>query len=301
MTRIAEMMAMGSFLSERVRAGDVATFDQHAGPPSFSASDFGDFVVRFSRRRMYEFSAAWHDNGFPAVDLGHKHAASLMATNTRAESIREARAPWGAFLVRIPHGLVSHDIKQRVRFADGTEREDGVITRHALYALVYVNGYVTAHIADEQGVFDVVKVETVAELGETSKHDPTGNLVARLVLGVCMEMTTSVYKGGSLRPQPVKRDSRTGEPRTWTFRLSRDVKVDCRAAVRDYCAGVTHSAPSVQCLVRGHWRQQPCGKGGADRRNIFVEPYWRGPEDADIALRKHRVSAGPASEAEASC
>ena len=287
---VVELMAMGSFLSERVRAGDVATFDRYAGPPTFSTDNLGDFTVRFSRRRFYEFACAWHDNGFPAVDIGHKHAASLMATNTRADSISEARAPWSAFLVRIPRGLLSHDIKQRVRFADGTVREDGAVTRHALYALVLVDAYVTVHIAGEEGVFGIVKAESVAELGDTAKCDATGNLVARLVLGVCMEMTTSAYKGGSLRPQPVKRDGRTGEPQTWTFKLSRDVKVDCRAAVRDYCAGITHSAPSVQSLVRGHWRQQPCGKGRAERRNIFVEPYWRGPEGAPIALRSMRLA-----------
>ena len=28
----------------------------------------------------------------------------------------------------------------------------------------------------------------------------------------------------------------------------------------------------------------------ADRRWIHVEPYWRGPEDAPIALRSHKLT-----------
>jgi hypothetical protein len=66
----------------------------------------------------------------------------------------------------------------------------------------------------------------------------------------------------------------------------------------DYVDGI-HAAymvvrripPSVQCLVRGHWKRQPCGHELQDRKWIQIEPYWRGPEDAPIAVRSHRVSS----------
>lgn len=37
--------------------------------------------------------------------------------------------------------------------------------------------------------------------------------------------------------------------------------------------------------VRGHWRQQACGAGRLERRRLFVQPHWRGPE-AGTALAK---------------
>jgi len=46
-------------------------------------------------------------------------------------------------------------------------------------------------------------------------------------------------------------------------------------------------SPTVQCVVAGHWKMQPCGPGGSERKRIFIEPYWRGPEDAPIAIRPH--------------
>lgn len=33
-----------------------------------------------------------------------------------------------------------------------------------------------------------------------------------------------------------------------------------------------------QFVVRGHWRNQPCGKGRQDRKLIWVEPHYKGPE-----------------------
>lgn len=36
-------------------------------------------------------------------------------------------------------------------------------------------------------------------------------------------------------------------------------------------------------VVRGHWRQQPCGPGRADRKTIWIEPFWRGAGDKAIA------------------
>jgi len=83
-----------------------------------------------------------------------------------------------------------------------------------------------------------------------------------------------------------------GAPKSWTFQLSRPVKVDCRseviAALERAAQGQPKGrAPSVQTLVRGHWKRQACGVGRAARRYIHVEPYWRGPEDAPIAVRSH--------------
>lgn len=45
-------------------------------------------------------------------------------------------------------------------------------------------------------------------------------------------------------------------------------------------------------VVRGHWKQQVCGPGRVDRKHLFVEPYWRGPELAEVISRDYVVTAG---------
>lgn len=47
----------------------------------------------------------------------------------------------------------------------------------------------------------------------------------------------------------------------------------------------------VRTLVSGHWRRFACGEGRKERKWQFVEPYWRGPEDANTAQEnEHRLS-----------
>ncbi len=41
--------------------------------------------------------------------------------------------------------------------------------------------------------------------------------------------------------------------------------------------------------VRGHWRNQPCGKGNEDTRNIFIKPHWRGPTYAEMVEKGYVV------------
>lgn len=46
-------------------------------------------------------------------------------------------------------------------------------------------------------------------------------------------------------------------------------------------------AVSVRHLVRGHWKMQAYGPERQDRKHIFVEPYWRGPELAEMVERDY--------------
>ena len=296
MNVVLNMMAMGSFLAERLRGG-IAEYERsvremvpEAPPDATDGTKCARAIARLNRR----WSCAWCQNGFPRVTLGHKHAAALMATRTRSESIPDARPPWSAFLVDVPSGLLAwNDLKLREFWPDGTETVTP-LNVNVEHVCVLADGTETVMLP-VAGPQTLTMIHSgvgkgVAGFGDFEDCNVPGfTLLGRLVLGVCMEMTSTTYKGGSLRPQPVKRDPRTGEPRTWTFQLTRDVTVDCRDAVRAYSQGKTHSSPSVQCLVRGHWKQQRCGKSGAERKNIFVEPYWRGPEEAHIALRKHAM------------
>jgi len=43
---------------------------------------------------------------------------------------------------------------------------------------------------------------------------------------------------------------------------------------------------SCRWWVAGHWRQQPCGEGRAERRPTWIAPYLKGPEDKPLRVKK---------------
>lgn len=42
-------------------------------------------------------------------------------------------------------------------------------------------------------------------------------------------------------------------------------------------------------IVRGHYRNQPYGKGRAQSRRVWIMPFWKGPEIGEVASRKYKV------------
>jgi hypothetical protein len=47
----------------------------------------------------------------------------------------------------------------------------------------------------------------------------------------------------------------------------------------------TGSKWNVRSLTSGHWKRQACGEKGKERKLIWIEPYWRGPEAAPITRK----------------
>jgi hypothetical protein len=161
------------------------------------------------------------------------------------------------------------------------------------HALLFIQkGLVHLFYGDSSDTPFSVMSQSIDHLSSRDDEDPATTLICRYVVGVCLEMV-SYRESNSFGTgtQPIK-TNRRGEPECRVFTLRRDVKVDCRDAVRSYCRGVSPNAPSVQSLVRGHWKRQAHGPGYEQRKFIFVEPYWRGPEDGPIAMRAHSLGQG---------
>lgn len=47
--------------------------------------------------------------------------------------------------------------------------------------------------------------------------------------------------------------------------------------------------PQVRFMVRGHWRQQPHGENGRERKLIWIRPHYKGPELGSLINRPYRV------------
>ncbi len=228
---------------------------------------------------VHMFAENWARCGFPRVVLGHRHGAALMATHTSPEALVDVRAPWDAFAIDVPADLVEWSSEA---VPSGLKRIEHV------FVIVAPDGLLIMLYGDRHAVWEMAACPSLRDAGGAFVGaGEAEEVLARLTVGVCLEMTEHrASQAVALGPLPVRR-SRRGEPETNTFRLTRDVQVDVREAVRAYVRGRGQS-PRVQSLVRGHWKRQPCGESASQRAWIFVEPYWRGPEAAPIALRPHR-------------
>ena len=136
---------------------------------------------------------------------------------------------------------------------------------------------------------------TLRPLESVESDERTLTLLARLYTNVALLMTDSsnVRQIGKSHnnPSPARsaRERRSvPNPIARTYQITTPVRHDFRPIVQDY---IRHGggAPSVQSVVTGHWKMQVYGAGRTLRKRIFVQPYWRGPEDAPIALRPHKL------------
>jgi hypothetical protein len=46
----------------------------------------------------------------------------------------------------------------------------------------------------------------------------------------------------------------------------------------------------LRYVVRGHWKNQPFGKGRSQRKRLWIQPYWKGPETLKTKPREYSVS-----------
>ncbi len=83
--------------------------------------------------------------------------------------------------------------------------------------------------------------------------------------------------------KPAAKATPTG-PCVWV--LGREVKLgpELRRAAQDMALGKRHAPEGwkvgIRHVVRGHWKAQAHGAGRTLRKQMWIEPYWRGPEGA---------------------
>lgn len=288
------MLAMGSVAFQCLQQGvDRQLALQHAARLAFEVHGQESPISIFGP----SLAAAWAECGFPTLEPSHKLAASLMATTMPAELVTEAvRMPWRCFAFVVPAGVIG----AAQEFAVVIKAKTGLVNMLSTHP-VLDGGDSAIHYGTEPSLADWNLKILRSSIGgdEIDPSHPkytsfeTSNrfteLLGRLFVGLCAELN------GHPLGLPVRHDGKGTKrrrhpfPRTHVFKLTRDVKLDVRAAVLAYARGERSQAPSVQVLVRGHWKRQPHGTGGTLRRLIHVEPYWRGPEDAPIGVRSHQM------------
>jgi hypothetical protein len=272
----------------------------------------------------------WAESAFSTIRVDERLAASFMATRLPQSDLPEIKAPWRTMLIELPKNMLrEHDATpangwaspefidwvfvQNIPSQDPGHVELGLQSTHANWLIWLVPSCI--------GPKPPMPVRTLSEMAWLSEHaearpfdimgrpretDPNGRdidadvdaiittnrMVLRFVAGTLFELASQESAVQSVkRFGPPKRRRTQDEPSSWVFRLTRDVRVDCRTAIREASARGEGRAPTIQSLVRGHWKPRLSERIG---RPVHVEPYWRGPEDAPIAVRSH-VLKGDAS------
>lgn len=266
--------------------------------------------------RQVMAAARWADYAFPVVQLAsHRYAAALMATQPSAE----ARAPWPAFVIRVPNGLLSTESDKGVdeeithvlvhQFDMWSIDEHGKRSESSFPGWNFwgLTGTIELHregqrieqlLDEKNGVhLSDVRPGDAFQIGVSSRDERTLALLTRLVLNTCIAVANqdSVKplgnhpKGWVRGPTP-----RKGVPsHVRTFKVGKPIQLDVREALADFVSGTRGSKPkTVRFVVRGHWRNQACGVGMQTRKLMWIEPYWKGPQEAAILQRPHVVGSG---------
>lgn len=265
-------------------------------------------------------SAQWAHYSYPTLSAGHKFAAALMATSAHIDSLDDVHVPWFAFRCIVPDGLlalgpypvdrimVSRTIVDRSLTPTSLGGADDRVAWQA--CLYHHDGGIAMELFDEtlHGLLtepaDDHVLATASDTGTRSvgpvgpdssrPADRLAVLAQRYVLGLLINLQQHPSFGGPRERAtgPESRPGREGPPKHRVFMLGRPIEIDCRPAIGRYLSGEAHSPPSVQTLVRGHWKRQVVGVGRGGRKIIHVEPYWRGPEGAPILVHEYTMGRG---------
>jgi hypothetical protein len=246
------------------------------------------------------WSALWAHHGFPTVQLAsHRYAAALMATSIPSGDIKP---PWPTFLLELPTGM----------FETEHQGSSWPLTHVLFTTQTHFSGEEVWHFraTSSYGInlwrnqtLDMMRagsLEGDVHLGAFNLELAKGDerrlaLISRLVLNTCVAMTDSdnVRTIGKHRKASSEGPRRFAkEPELRTYRVGKPIQLDVRPALTSYVRGEIRNSPTVQFLVRGHWRDQACGPKLSKRKTIWIEPFWKGDPEAPINVRAHVASDG---------
>lgn len=263
------------------------------------------------------------------VAANHKYTAALAATQVDRAFADELHLPGPCFEIVLPNGILEVPFvdgktkipsNQRGGVRDYTRILVGEFeSKECSFAMMLCldsgskGGIISAVISNTLsdilfGELDEYTFEYVGGITSAIQHNTNFTeevsdvesknrmrlLARRIVVGLLLAMNdndnfTDVTNSSENR----QRRRRNKEPSHRIIKVGRPIDIDCRSALKLFLEGPTsgghHLPPSVQTLVRGHHKRQFYGPGRTQRKILWIEPYWRGPEEALILARPHRL------------
>jgi len=80
-------------------------------------------------------------------------------------------------------------------------------------------------------------------------------------------------------------------PKKGHYKVGRKVIINSslKKKLKQYEKSPLKAEQNYKWLVRGHWRNQPIGKGRKERKMIWIEPYLKGNTEDDLIHREYEV------------
>lgn len=229
------------------------------------------------------FSLGWTESNFAKLEVGHKLAASLALTDIPEDV--EVQAPWMAWSFVIPSGLFDYVLDD----GDGHGREGSGKMEAFARALCFGSEiqYIVCSSGTILGPLDREKML------ETADSDGVGPLLDALVRGACLALgdpeQCKKKQVGSSSSTKNRREGGAPDLSNARFMLMAPVQVDLRDALKAVQRGEKHKGGklTVQFLVRGHPKNQAYGPNMSLRKRIWIQPFWKGPEESRVLLRNY--------------
>lgn len=302
---VAAQVDIRKVAAEAVSVGSMHLRQYHAVPLEEGISYMQSTLTAIAMDPLnvalsFMLRAFWYDSGLPVLQIGHKLAASYMATRMPAALIDEVQPPWATFVIEVPTGMLHIDdyaSKQRaeIRSVMVGRWRTGKDELHWSY-IAHTDGMANLWLKQPLLSGMVSPLPTSEGLSQAAfmseklndEESRVSELLGRLIIN-CMVHKTEGEGVKSVGKHHGVGSARNGtEPTRRVFQLCRAVTCDVRASIRDYLGG-HGTSPTVQTLVSGYWRSQQYGPRNTLRRRQFIEPAWRGPETANIVQRAHKL------------
>jgi len=231
----------------------------------------------------------------PSADL----VASLLATDCRGLVMGDIKFPHDCFAVKLPFELT---------FLDGAQQPMRVhtiiasrIARSEFNLPASYSWMMVGTDPDGYGIYwtSLIQAEDAADVaplvGKPNDADPfrsSRRTLLSLIFNLCLYCSTNtsqlkVRERGTRSPV-----TKLLRPTVWAV----GCPVKLSSTVRDAIVNGNVDSAQTQTwhinkrfIVRGHWRRQVHGKNRADRKLIWVNPFWKGDDREETIKRIYRV------------
>lgn len=260
----------------------------------------------------------WAEYGFNVFNLSPDLAAGFVLTDPPPVPSDGLNLPFPSFCIRIPEGTVPmfQDGKQYwaeylwVQQFTGRHFQLGKVPffRYTAFykSLTLWRDRFPGNLDDEedQSFYNAV------HLGDPPYQDED-KVALKTALRVIKNLVAWLESMGGVesqvRPQPPHLKRKASKearqrvasgvyPHVWLFGQNVKLSKEARKMAAEVALGASkrHEIGGwkvrVKHVVRGHWKQQAFGEGRAERKRVWIQPYWRGPEGA--AAWSHLYNVG---------
>lgn len=240
------------------------------------------------------FVAKWAVHAFQRLMTSHTFAAALMCSDVQREVLVGIEQQWDAFLVIVPNGMLVADQFEFTRIMVASYSFGAQMILMAPYAIGK-----SATLTDRGSTLMDLLVSDESDLQQESVAQRCLVMAKRLVAGLLLNLQDAgTHKVRKVDARP-KSKNREAEPEHRIVTIGEPIEIDCRGAVKEYIEHGTrssenghrrHGAPTVQWMVRGHFRMQAHGPKHTLRRKTWIRPHWQGHEAALIQTRASKVA-----------